>query len=1081
MNRKLIALSVLAGVLASLAPVASASTVKINFQLRGAPVPPGYFPDYGQAFGPQAGGFSYGWSRNIEADARHRDSANAPDQRYDTLVHLQKGEDAIWEIEVPNGTFQLHVVGGDPSNTDQTNNFDVEGTLIEDPDGQVGNGFDFDEWDVTVEVNDGRLTIKPGAGSSNSKIMWVDITGEGFDQMLGKAKGPTPADGEQGVVLPLFQWTPGTTALLHNVYLGTSPELTEADRVGPSMVAAIYYHAAPLIPGATYYWRVDEVAADMTTVYTGDVWSFTTAFIRASQPVPMNEVKWVDPNTDLSWRPGKGAITHDLYLDTDKAAVEGGTSSVAQKGLYLSTWEPAALAPETTYYWRVDEVTADGTKTVGPVWSFTTLPLIPIADPDLLGWWKMDEGAGATVVDWSGHGRHALFATPAPVWATGYFGGALQFASNGDSAVHADGTFLNGLDALTITAWIKSNVTNTDKGFIIFADPVGDDNQDMRYDAAGGTGGGTNVQKMGIGVAVDAATTTILQLESSNGSQTTDWQFVTLVWKSGQTLQFYIDGKLDAPTANSTAVTGTLTGFSKVIIGRGAKDQGGSWDGLIDEIRVYGRALTAADILLVMRGDPLLAWDPHPANESTTDAVQAVPMTWQAGDQAVRHDVYLGTDQAGVAAADASDATGIYRGRQNGTSFTPSPALEWGQKYFWRVDEVNGDDSISQGFVWSFTVADYLIVDDFESYDDREGTGTRIYETWIDGYVDGSSGSVVGNWDPPFAEQTIVHGGRQSMPLDYNNVDPPYFSEAYREFTPVQNWTLDGLDTLNLWVRGRPVGFVQTASGFTMSGAGTDIWNTTDEFRFAGKPLTGNGTIIARVESIDNTNVWAKAGVMIRENLSAGARYAFLCATPGSGVHFQGRLLNAGSATSDSAIATAEQNALRTPVWVKLERAGTTFNGFYSTDGLAWTAFVWNPQTIAMTNNAYIGLAMTSHSAGVTATAVFSDVTITGNVSGSWQTAEIGVAQPSNGQGDLYVGVEDSAGKLRLVTCPDPAVVTTTTWTPWPIPLDQFTGVNLSKVQRIYIGVGDRDNPQPDGAGRIYIDDIQVIRSAAEP
>jgi hypothetical protein len=895
-----------------------------------------------------------------------------------------------------------------------------------------------------------------------------------------KASKPSPADGEEGLTMPLFQWTPGTTAVLHNVYLGTSPELTEADLVGPSTVGTAYYHTAPLIPGMRYFWRVDEVEADLTTVHTGDVWSFVTASITAFQPAPADGVKWVDPNTELTWKPGKDAVTHDLYLDTDKAAVEAGTSSVAQKGFYLPTWKPAApLSPGVIHYWRVDETAADGTKTPGAVWSFTTLPAIPIADESLLAWWKMDEEGGATVVDWSGHGRHATFATPAPTWTTGHFGSALQLAGNGETAVYPDGSFLNGLDAVTITAWVKSDVTNTDRGFLIFENPSGGDNRNIRYDAAGSSGGGTQVMKMGLTVAVDATTTSNLALEASNGSQSTDWQHLTLVWQSGQALQFYINGKLDAPTSNSTAATGTLTGASTVIIGKGCKDTATtSWDGLIDEIRIYDKALTQEEIQLVMRGDPLLAWDPSPANGSTTDEVGAVPFTWQAGDQAVRHDVYLGTDAAAVAAADASDTTGIYRGRQSGTSFTPSPALEWGLKYFWRIDEVNGDDSISPGFVWSFTLADYLIVDEFESYNDDEGTGTRIYETWIDGYTDELSGSIVGNLDPPFAEQTIVHGGKQSMPMDYNNIGSPYFiSQAYREFSPLANWTVGGVNDLSLWVRGRPVSFLQTASGFTMSGAGTDIFNATDEFRFAFKSLNGNGTIFAKVESVDNTNAWAKAGVMIRETLDADSRYAFVCATPGNGVRFQGRLLNAGDATSDSTVATAEQIALKTPVWVKLERSGTSFSGFYSTDGVNWTPMVWNPQTITM-NTAYIGVAVTSHSAGVLATAVFSDITTSGSVSSSWQTVEVGVAQPGNAQDDLYLGVEDSAGKLKIVTNPDPTVVTSVTWTEWKIPLSSLTGVNLSKVKRIYVGVGDKENPAAGGTGRIYIDDIRVVRPA---
>ncbi len=110
---------------------------------------------------------------------------------------------------------------------------------------------------------------------------------------------------------------------------------------------------------------------------------------------------------------------------------------------------------------------------------------------------------------------------------------------------------------------------------------------------------------------------------------------------------------------------------------------------------------------------------------------------------------------------------------------------------------------VQTGPVWTFTTC--LTVDDFESYTDDLAAKTTIFDTWIDGLTNGLSGSTVGYAQAPFAEQTVVHSGKQSMPLDYNNVKSPFYSEAEQEFATAQDWTTKGIDTLVLYVRGRPI------------------------------------------------------------------------------------------------------------------------------------------------------------------------------------------------------------------------------------------------------------------------------------
>jgi len=470
---------------------------------------------------------------------------------------------------------------------------------------------------------------------------------------------------------------------------------------------------------------------------------------------------------------------------------------------------------------------------------------------------------------------------------------------------------------------------------------------------------------------------------------------------------------------------------------------------------------------------PVQASQPAPAAGATGVDLEAV-LSWRPGHEAVSHKVTLGTDQQAVTAGTAPAGT-VTKPRYEPAS------LEYGTTYYWKVSEVNeaATPSAWDSDVWSFATKEYTAIEAFESYTDDEGS--RIYETWVDGWTN-NTGSVVGYLQAPFAERTIIHGGAQSMPLEYNNIKTPYYSETERTFAPVQDWTTNGADTLALYFRGRAVAFLEKPAGnMVLGGGGTDIWNNADQFRFAFKRLSGSGTIVARIDSLGRSDPWAKAGVMIRESLAAGSRYAIVLASPDNGVRFQARAMTDVAAVSDTAVATPEQIALKTPVWVKLERTGGNFSGFYSTDGVKWTAMAWNPQAINMVApSVYIGLAVTSHNATATTTAEFSNVATTGGVTGAWEAQAIGVAQPSNAAGQLYVVVQDSAGKSKLVNHPDPAATTATTWQEWRIPLSEFTsaGVKLTAVKKLVIGVGDRASPKADGAGMLYIDDIGFGRPA---
>jgi regulation of enolase protein 1 (concanavalin A-like superfamily) len=445
---------------------------------------------------------------------------------------------------------------------------------------------------------------------------------------------------------------------------------------------------------------------------------------------------------------------------------------------------------------------------------------------------------------------------------------------------------------------------------------------------------------------------------------------------------------------------------------------------------------------------PVQARAPQPANAAVGVSLET-DLNWRPGREAASHNVFFGTDPNALTAAKTVTDHG----------YTPA-SLSFGTKYYWKVDEVNA--VTYPGDVWSFTTQEYAVVDDFESYTDEEGN--RIFDIWVDGWTN-NTGSVIGNLVAPFAERTIIHGGKQSMPMDYNNIASPFYSEAELAFAPNQNWTVNGATHLSLWVRGNPANFVDKGNGaFTVSGSGHDIWDNADDFRFVFKRLTGDGSVTAKVESIGNTNGWAKAGVMIREALTAGSTHAAAVITPSNGMSFPYRTV------ADGASLQTNTTGLVAPFWLRITRTGNVFKAERSPDGKTWTAQD-TTQTISMPASVYIGLCVSSHNTAATTTAEFSGVATTGNVTGAWQHVWLGDdPDRSNGAASLYVAVEDSTGKVAVAS--DPALVNAAAWTEWKVPLTSLTGVNLAKVKKLYLGVGDRKSPVPDGAGRIYIDDI---------
>jgi len=632
-------------------------------------------------------------------------------------------------------------------------------------------------------------------------------------------------------------------------------------------------------------------------------------------------------------------------------------------------------------------------------------------------------------------------------------------------------------DAITVAAWIKTDSLGSYDGVVGLG---------YAWRLYGGQDGNVIFQIMD----TTPESTVIGTTDVNDGM----WHHVAGSFDGAQ-YNLYVDGKLEATVATSgsispgTAYYGCIGAHYKK---NDERDPRRFFNGLIDDVRIYGRILSESEVHDIFTFKPGMASVANPA-DGQTEVDRDIVLTWLPAETAVMHDVYFGADFNDVNGADTTDTSGVYKGRQDATFYTPDEILQWETTYYWRIDEVNeaNPDSPWTGNIWSFTIGNYIVVDDFEDYD---AAFNQIWYTWRDGlgygapdgsdsYAGNGTGSLIGEDETwPTFEPIFVRSGDRSMRYLYDNNKEGYakYSEAEMTLDYPRDWTEEDVMELSLWFTGRSAyvgSFVEMPAGtYTMTGSGTDIWGVSDEFHFAFKVLSGPGTIVAKVESLENTNDWIKAGVMIRETLDEESRHTMMAVTSGNGVWFGWRKETGGDSYSQ------KQDGITTPHWVKLERdISGDLRAYHSSNGSTWQALGVS-QNIQMSRDVYIGLALTSHDADLTCSAVFSNVTITGTVSQQWANQDIGIE--SNDPEPMYFAISNIAAEPAVVYNEDPNAVTMDTWTEWRIPLQVFAdqGVDLTDVDRIAIGFGTRGNmTTPGGSGKMFFDDIRLYRREPEP
>jgi hypothetical protein len=423
---------------------------------------------------------------------------------------------------------------------------------------------------------------------------------------------------------------------------------------------------------------------------------------------------------------------------------------------------------------------------------------------------------------------------------------------------------------------------------------------------------------------------------------------------------------------------------------------------------------------------PIHAREPNP-EDGAADVNPDVFLSWRAGREAAEHDVYFSTNEQAVI-----DGTALVT---NVDEAIHGPlSLDLGKTYYWKINEVNMAETPStwEGDLWSFSIIDHVLVDDMDGFND---TDNPIWRTWKDGegWSDPQPGWG-GNGSGAVVElSTSIARDRQSLLYYYDHdgtnfwgtTGKAYYSEAKMTLSSPRDWAAQGIKALSLWFIGYPgsIGsFTDNFDGtYTMTAGGADIYGDSDEFHFAFKELNGAGTIIAKVESVENTNGFAKAGVMIRDSLDPNSANAALLITPENGVRLQYRNTTGGNTERDF------NDTIAAPQWVKLTRElGGRVRAAYSVDGATWTDM--DPiMTVIMDLPMYIGMAVTSHEPGVACEAVFSNVTSDGT--GTWVDQDIGMI--TNQAEPMYVAIANNTGDPAVVYHDDPNASLISTWTPW--------------------------------------------------
>jgi hypothetical protein len=571
--------------------------------------------------------------------------------------------------------------------------------------------------------------------------------------------------------------------------------------------------------GRSFQGRIDDVRLYDRALNAAEIQALMAdpAVVTAALAPDPNNGAVIEENWHtLGWIPGDLAISHQVYIGQSFDDVnDGRVQPLSTTGPFLLVGFgepfPAGLTTGATYYWRVDEVNdaGPGSPWKGHVWQFSVRPKTA---------WKPVPGDGARFVD----------PNVDLSWAPGV-GAALYYVYFGD--IFAD---VNSAAGGLLTATPKYDPGLLEMGKTYYWRVDESDTKTLHrgkvWSFATTTPGGgllgeyfntMDLSGQPILTRMDPTIDFDIALGSPEPNVVKPDEFsvrwrgeievafsevYTFYTRTNDGSRLWVDDKLIVDKwAWVNRVVDTRSKPIELVAG-GRYSIQMEWYNQDTEAEAHLLWESASEPKAVIPSaafsPPVSAGSPTPSNGAPSAEMTPV-LKWSAGLNAASHEVYFGTDANAV--SNATKASPEYKGsRALGSESYDAGVLVSGTTYYWRIDESNKDGTISKGRIWSFTVGDFLVVDDIESYNDLDETdpaSNRIYKSWTDGFSNpATNGALVGNLDVPLTERDNVHGGSQAMPLSYDNNSK--FSEATLTLTAGNDWTRLGVAELSLWFRG---------------------------------------------------------------------------------------------------------------------------------------------------------------------------------------------------------------------------------------------------------------------------------------